>query len=751
MTETNHFRVPATALVTALATVLLALFALAAPARAATFTVTNTNDSGTGSLRQAITDSNNAPGADTINFNIPGTGVQTIIPASALPTITGPVTINGYSQPGSSPNTNGPGQGSNAVLRVELNGSGAGSSASGLLLSSGNSTVKGLVINRFSHYGIRLTGLNGHTIEGNFIGTNASGTTALGNGFAGLIVNTTNDGVGNTIGGTTSAARNVISGNGGCCADGVWIHTVTPGNLVQGNLIGTDATGTADLGNSGNGVTIRHGSGNVVGGATPAARNVISGNLQSGVRFHNGTTGGTVQGNSVRGNFIGTDVTGTNPLGNSGNGVWLDGGCGTVRDHVVGGTAAGEGNVIAFNSSAGVRIAADPCFISGWGSSAFGNSVLSNSIYLNDGLGIDLGASGVDANDPGDGDAGANNLQNFPVLTSASNFGGNTAIAGALDSAANTDFTVQFFSSPAADASGNGEGQTFLGAPMNVTTDGSGNATFSFTATPEVPVGHVVTATATGPGGDTSEFSAATDVTSAPPPPNDDFADARIVTDSSVSGTNAGATREPGEPDHVPTDGASVGEHSVWYRWTALGTGEATMDTCTKDFDTVLGVYTGDTVGSLTEVVSNDDTPGCSASSNGSKVTFNAQAGSTYRIAVSGYHGSSEGTFTLALDGPPNAAPTITNPRPAPGSSIRDTTPRIGATVRDSATNLARSNIRLYVDGKRKTTFSYDRATDKLSYVVSGKLSYGKHTVKVVARDAQGKTTARSWGFKVVK
>ena len=719
----------------------LALFVLAGPAHAATFTVTNTNDSGPGSLRQAITDSNNAPGADTINFNIAGTGLKTISPASALPAITSPVTINGYSQPGASPNTHGPGLGDNAVLRVQLNGTGAGPNAAGLEFTAGNSTVRGLVINRFSDDGIWLKGPNGYTIEGNFIGTNAAGDTALGNGFSGLILNTENNGIGNTIGGTSPAARNVISGN---AWDGVWIHTQTPSNLVQNNFIGTDATGTKDLGNGGSGVLIRYGTNNVVGGATPAARNVISGNSGDGISFKNGLVGGTLLNNALRGNYIGTDVTGASPLGNAGNGVHLDGSCGTVRDNFVGGSAAGEGNVIAFNSSDGVRVSADPCFISGHGSSSFGNSIHSNSIFSNGGLGIELDADGVNANDAGDGDTGANRIQNFPVLTSASASGGNTLIEGTLNSSAGTNFTIQFFSSPAADASGNGEGKTFLGTLTGLTTDGTGGASFSFPANQALPEGHVVTATATGPGGDTSEFSGAVNVTI--PPQNDAFADAKVITGNHISGTNVGASREVGEPDHLPNDGQSVGERSVWYRWTALATGQATIDTCTKDFDTVLGVYTGDAPGSLSQVASNDDS--CGEPGTGSKVTFGVQAGTTYRIAVSGYLSASQGTFTLALDVPPNDAPTIADLSPVPGSTIRDRTPLIKATVRDSATDLSKSNIRLFVDGHRKTIFSYDRSTDRLSFT-SGKLSAGGHKVKIVARDAQSKAATRSWGFRI--
>src|SRR5262249_24372259 len=205
------------------------------------FTVTNTNDSGTGSIRQAITDANSM-GGGTISFNIPGSGVHTISPLTVLPTITQTVTIDGYSQPGSSANTNPPTMGINAVLLIELNGQFSGSNFSGLIVNAPNCTVRGLVINRFVGDGIRVC-TDGNVFSGNFIGTDPSGTIAFGNGsgaiggidfgFCGTPSNC-------TVGGTTPDARNLISGNIG---SGVGLGNGS-GNTVQGNLIGTDVAGT---------------------------------------------------------------------------------------------------------------------------------------------------------------------------------------------------------------------------------------------------------------------------------------------------------------------------------------------------------------------------------------------------------------------------------------------------------------------------------------------------------------------------
>ncbi|MBI3949375.1 MAG: HYR domain-containing protein [Acidobacteria bacterium] len=508
--------------------------------------VTNTNDSGFGSLRQKILDANANPGVDTICFNIPGAGPHTINLISALPTITNPVVIDGTTQPGFA-----------GTPLIELNGASAGSSTDGLvIITAGNSTVRGLVINRFvgdiygGGHGILLSTNGGNVIEGNFLGTNVTGTAQLANRVSGVFINGPN----NTIGGTASNSRNVISGNG----NGVFISLGSAtGNVVQGNFIGTDVTGTADLGNPNRGVFIDRASNNIIGGTTPGARNIISGNGGDGVFIDGGagdlggwgnlvqgnfigtdvtgtadlgnfngvsiqgfapnnTIGGTVAGarnvisgndqlgvaivtagatgNLVQGNFIGTDVTGTAAVGNSSNGVHIG-----ASSNTIGGTESGAGNTIAFNGGPGVLVFAST-----------GNAILFNSIFSNTGLGIDLFPFGVTPNDSGDGDTGANNLQNFPVLTSAISCGGTTTIQGMLNSTANTTFRLEFFSNSVCDPSGFGEGETFIGL-TTVTTDGSGNVSFTVSLSATVSAGEVITATATklvgGIPGDTSEFS----------------------------------------------------------------------------------------------------------------------------------------------------------------------------------------------------------------------------------------------------
>jgi len=322
----------------------------------AAITVNSTADPGDGTcdgtectLREAITVANANAGTDTIDFDIPGAGPHTISPGSALPTITDPVTIDGYTQPGASPNTNPPGSGSNAVLKIELDGTNAGANANGLTISAGSSTVKGLAINRFGDDGIDLSANGGNVIEGNYIGTDVTGTADLGNIGHGAYIY---DAPGNTIGGTTTAARNVISGNGisGSGTGGVYIYgTGATGNLVEGNYIGTDKNGTADLGNFYYGVEINAAPSNTVGGTAAGAGNVISGNDLGGVRID--SSGAT--GNLVEGNYIGTDKSGSVDLGNPGFGVFIYGG---ASNNTVGGTVAAARNVISGNDGFGVSL-----------------------------------------------------------------------------------------------------------------------------------------------------------------------------------------------------------------------------------------------------------------------------------------------------------------------------------------------------------------------------------------------------------
>jgi CSLREA domain-containing protein len=421
---------------------------VADPAHAKTFTVNSTQDfsdiaPGDGicdtissmllnpcTLRGAIQEANDFAGADIINFDIPNVAddeVKTIKPTKGLPPVFDPVTINGYSQSGASPNTSA--QGNNAVLKIELDGTNAAGNAWGLQLVSGsaNSVVKGLVFNRFNLSGVLL---------------------------------------------------------------------LTSDSTVQGNFIGTDPTGTLDRGNGSYGVyNPGSSSNNQVGGTTPQARNIISGNDSNGVLLYGSE-------HKVLGKYIGTKKNGTGDLGNSTNGVAI-----ATSGHTVGGNSGAGANIIAFNGLDGVVV-----FVCGTCTVLpTGNSILQNSIFSNGHMGIDLSEAfpgGVTPNDPGDTDTGPNQLQNYPELTSVTTSGGTTTIKGKLNSTANKTFTLRFFSNPQGDPP---EGKKYVGT-KSVTTNANGNVSFTFTPSQAVAVGLRVTATATNPGGNTSEFSAPKEV-----------------------------------------------------------------------------------------------------------------------------------------------------------------------------------------------------------------------------------------------
>jgi len=332
---------------------------------------------------------------------------------------------------------------------------------------------------------INLAGASGNVVQGNFVGTDAMGMNRLGNGEIGIVANS----AGNLIGGTAAGAGNLVSANG---TEGITLADLgATGNRVEGNLIGTDRVGTGDLGNSGSGVLVS-GPGNLIGGATPGARNVISGNQVYGVLISEAVAANNV----VRGNFIGTDISGTAAVGNSLFGVLID----RSNSNVVGGREVGEGNRIAFNGSDGIAVLG-----------GIGNALPGNAIYANAGLGIDLGDDGVTPNDPGDVDSGPNLRQNAPILAFAADDGTATTIQGTLNSTPNSLFRVEFFASPAADPSGFGEGETYLGF-IDVTTGPDGNASFVFVPAGRIGLGQAVTATATDASGNTSEFSRATSV-----------------------------------------------------------------------------------------------------------------------------------------------------------------------------------------------------------------------------------------------
>jgi len=447
--------------------------------------ICQTSTPGECSLRAALQQANASVGANTISFNIPGPGPFTIQPATVLPTISEAVTIDGTTQPGFS-----------GTPIIELDGTLLGGSLDGLRVTAGSSTIRGLVINNFPGSAIYISGAGatGNFIVGNYLGTNLAGTAALPNANGVYI---TTGAANNTIGGTTAADRNVLSGNTSSGIDINW--TGTDGNVVLGNYIGVNAAGNAAVPN-GWGVSITStAKNNTVGGTTAGARNIISGNTNAGV-YH---TGIDATGAIVQGNFIGTDASGTLAIGNGGYGFDLSG-----ADITVGGTVAGSGNTIAYNGSDGVAV---------WFNSAAANRILGNAIYANTGLGIDIDDNGVTANDGGDGDGGPNQRQNYPVLSSAVTDGASTVtINGSFNSLASTAFRIEFFASTTGDPTGFGEGERYLGF-ATVTTDGTGNASFGPTLPATVAVGEIVTATATDPSGNTSEFSGGVSATTTPP------------------------------------------------------------------------------------------------------------------------------------------------------------------------------------------------------------------------------------------
>ena len=450
-------------------------------------------------LRAAIQEANDTAGNDAITFHIT-TASKVIAPASPLPPITGAVNINGYSQAGTAQNSQSTGD--NAVLKIVLNGMGAGAGANGLEVQASGTTILGLVIQRFDGSGLLISG-SSNAISGNFIGTNAAGTLPRGNGTGITITGSTN-----FIGNYKSYARNIISGNElhgvhiigtpattnqlennyigtrktgtvalGNGADGVRIEEATgtkvgtasagSANLIsangshgvqvlkdtglsntsiQGNFIGTDITGTADMGNGFSGV-ITQAVSVEIGGAAAAERNVISGNAGPGITLAGSDS------NVIQGNYIGTKADATGDLGNGGEGILVET---FADDNTIGGAASGTGNIISGNHLDGINMTAglnniiqgnvirlndlrginvggefhhtisgNLIFSNGAdgievsGASTVGVRISANQIFANGGLGIDLlggteDSFGTTANDTDDPDTGANNLQNFP-------------------------------------------------------------------------------------------------------------------------------------------------------------------------------------------------------------------------------------------------------------------------------------------------------------------------------------------------
>jgi uncharacterized repeat protein (TIGR01451 family) len=489
-------------------------------------TIVNTDDANQGSLRQFLLNANlltdNAAlaqngltaGVENSIFMIPGAGdalgrpqdpgynaaplSYTIQPTAVLPTITDPVVLDGTTQP-DFPGT--------PIVVVDGNDL----AADGLTLTStaDGSTIRGLVIRDFAGDGIQInTGSDNNVIAGNYIGrlTTAGTDAGAGEENTGEGINLLGDNT--TIGGTAPSERNVISGNG---ADGILIDASNV--TIQGNFIGLDGSGVNALANTDDGIDIDGGTNLLIGGSAGGAGNVVSASGDDGIDLNNGALTDVV----IQGNFIGTDVTGTLDRGNLDGGIVIE----SASTVLIGGTAPSEGNVIAYSKgpSSGVHQRSDTAHI--------GRTIFGNSIHSNNQLGINLDrnnvlgtsdAFGVTANDDPDVDG----VQNFPDLASATTSGATVTVTGTLIASVGESYRIEFFANAAADASGYGEGERYLGFANVVDggagdTDGLANGTIAFSAvlTPAGPVvaGEFITATATRADGtftsffDTSEFA----------------------------------------------------------------------------------------------------------------------------------------------------------------------------------------------------------------------------------------------------
>jgi titin len=386
-----------------------------------------------------------------------------------------------------------------------------GGGASGNLIGTDGDGVadgiEGNLISGNGRIGIWLIGAYTNTVAGNLIGTNISGTAAIPNmhainegygavhlsaGASGNVIGTNSDGA------NDAGEGNLISGNAkrGIAIRGATTHF----NIIAGNKIGTDISGSSALGNQ-LGIDISDdaylnqigtdGDGN----SDIAERNLISANGGPGIYVRGSQ-------NQIAGNFIGTDYFGTADLGNGTHGISI---ADTSTENTIGGSIQ-KANLIAFNGKDGIQVS---------GMNADKTLISHNSIHSNDESGIDLtDGQGLwfSPNDPGDIDLGPNDMMNFPVLDSASSLSALLTIYGQIvDGLPNTNFEIQFFVNDVCDSpAGYGEGKTFIGS-TNQITDGSGNVSFISSFASGVTAGKFITATATTDD-KTSEFSACVEV-----------------------------------------------------------------------------------------------------------------------------------------------------------------------------------------------------------------------------------------------
>lgn len=553
------------------------------------------------------------------------------------------------------------------------------------------------IISGHPQHGIEV-GAPDVTVQGNYIGTDSSGTSAFGNGQGVRVLTVFGSApTGSLVGGSSPAARNVIAANSGAGVEfaqgasgatvsgnyiglsatgaplgnntgvsmfGAGANTIggdgpgegnviaassqydaflgdVTGAVIQGNLIGTNPAGTASVDSGVYGIFAGNGTSNAqIGGTTPGAGNVIAG-AQVGIGMQ-----GTGSGNVVQGNFVGTDRTATLDLGNSERGLMV-----AMNGTQIGGTAAGAGNVVAHNDGAGIFL---------WngttGMAVRANSIFDNGTVAVPELGIDNGTSSVrpEANDAGDGDSGTNLRQNYPVLTGATSTAGVTTVSGTLNSVANKTYAIDVFATPACDVMGYGEGQQFLGS-LSASTDGTGNATFSGPVAGYAPGGWAVTTTATDPAGNTSEFSTCQTASGAP---------GASIDDVSVVEGNAGTINAVFTVTLTGEAGQEVNLNYTTSNGTATAPGDYTATSGTLAFGptettkTISVPVQGDTASELDEtftvVVSGGSGAGIvDGVGTGTIVSDDPPTITVDDVAVpEGNSGPSAGAFTLTMSRP---------------------------------------------------------------------------------------------------
>jgi len=423
-----------------------------------------TDDEGTGTLRQAIINANGHVGRDNIEFHIPGNQIYTITPATPLPDITEQVTIDGYTQGGAYPAD----PSRDASINIIIDGN-LISHETGLRIdqSTGQCNIRGLQISGFTS-AIVIAGTQNAV----------QGCRLLNNHGNGLLV----EGTDNLIGGPAPLFRNIISGN----ATGVAIAPQANENNILGNYIGTDISGLNQLRNHESGIRIGSDD-NQVGGVKEEEGNIISGNLASGILLHqwNGSTD-IPERNKIYNNWIGVSANPDVTIPNA-DGVHISEG----KDNIV------KGNKILHNTGSGVIV---------YGSDATGNHITQNRIHANGALGIDLNRDEVTENDSDDSDTGPNNLQNYPVLLSASRQNNQCSINGFLRTSAQAEFDIEIYYSDEIDASNHGEGQNYLGM-VHVQSDEHGLAEFSADFSNIPPDDVYFSALTIDAGNNTSEYS----------------------------------------------------------------------------------------------------------------------------------------------------------------------------------------------------------------------------------------------------